>query len=370
MNRIVTSVIFFSLFFYLNGSGQVGVDYDLKKPDRYENRTLGYEKTATTKWNVPRELLQNTITHYNFYFNTNNKLNDVLARAKSQFKEDYTQLLPFYNYTLETTARDKRNLDSVLDKINSAILLHDLRNSWNDNLYILMGRAYLYKNNMDSAHILFQFVNYAYAPRDADGYALPIGSNQEESGNAFSISTNEKRNIAKKVFSLPPSRNESFIWLIRTYFQQEKLTKGAVLIEILKQDPNFPSRLKPSLHEMQALYYYKIKQWDSAALHLSLALDNSTDQNEQARWEYLIAQLYDLSGHPAASKFWYEKASSHTLDPALAVYARLNAIRDNKGDGAKNDYIQKNLNALMRMARKEIYAPYLDVIYYVAAEMA
>ena len=78
----------------------------------------------------PGDFLQNTITHYNFYFNTNNKLNDVLARAKAQFKEDYTQLLPFYNYTLETTARDKRNLDSVIDKVNSAILLHDLRNSW------------------------------------------------------------------------------------------------------------------------------------------------------------------------------------------------------------------------------------------------
>jgi len=369
VKRIVTSVIFFSLFFCLNGSGQVGVDYDLKKPDKYENRTLGYEKTATTKWTTSRELLQNTITHYNFYFNTNNKLNEVLVRAKGQFKEDYTQLLPFYNYSLETTAKDKRNLDSVLEKINSAILLHDLRNSWNDNLYILMGRAYLYKNNLDSAHILFQFVNYAYAPRDADGYAIPIGSNQEEGGNAFTISTDEKRNIAKKVFSLPPSRNESFIWLIRTYFQQEKLTKGAVLIEILKKDPNFPDRLKPSLHEMQALYFYKIRDWDSAAHHLSLALDNTIDQGEVARWEYLIAQLFELSGHPASAKAWYEKAASNTLDPALAVYARLNAIRDNSGEGAKNDYIQKNLNALMRMARKEIYEPYLDVIYYVAAEM-
>ena len=69
----------------------------------------------------------------------------MLVRAKAQFREDYTQLLPFYNYTLETTSKDKRNLDSVLGKINSAILLHDLRNSWNDNLYMLMGRAYFYK---------------------------------------------------------------------------------------------------------------------------------------------------------------------------------------------------------------------------------
>jgi hypothetical protein len=369
VKRIVASVIFFIFFHSLTGSGQVGVDYDLRKPQKYENRTLGYEKTTETKWSDSRALIQNTITQYNWYFNTNNKLNEVLTRAKSQFREDYTQLLPFYNYNLETTAKDKRNLDSVIDKVNSAVLLHDLRNSWNDNLYMLMGRAYFYKNNLDSAHILFQFVNYAYAPRDPDNYPIPIGSNSEEGGNAFTISTDENRGVVKKAFSLPPSRNESFIWLIRTYFEQEKLTRGSVLIEVLKHDPNFPARLQPSLHEMQALWFYKIKQWDSAALHLSLALNNTTDQGEKARWEFLIAQMYERSDNPAAAKSWYENASTNTLDPALAVYARLNAIRDNKGDGAKGDYIQKNLNALMRMARKEIYEPYLDVIYYVAAEM-
>ncbi len=369
VKQILTSVICFSFFFCLKGFSQEGIDFNLKKPDKYENRTLGYEKTTETKWTVPRAFLQNTISQYNFYYNANNKLNEVLARAKAQFKEDYTQLLPFYNYTLEITSKDKRNLDSVLDKVNSAILLRDLRNSWADNLWMLMGRAYFYKNNLDSAHILFQFVNYAFAPRDPDGYSLPIGSNQEEGGNAFTISTNEKRNIAKTVFSEPPSRNESFIWQIRTYLQQEKLTKGAVLIEVLKNDPNFPKRLQPSLHEMQALWFYKIKQWDSAAYHLSFALDNTIDQGEKGRWEFLIAQLYERTGNPAASKIWYEKSASNTLDPALEVYARLNAIRQNKGLGAKGDYIQKNLDALKRMARKEIYEPYLDVIYYVAAEM-
>jgi hypothetical protein len=368
VKRIVTSVICFC-FFFLDGFGQAGIDYDLKKPDKYENRTLGYEKTTETKWKLPREFIQNTITHYNFYFNTNNKLNEILARAKGQFREDYTQLLPFYNYSLETTSKDKRNLDSVIDKVNSSILLRDMRNNWADNMYMLMGRAYFYKNNLDSAHILFQFVNYAFAPRDKDGYPLPIGSNQEEGGNAFSVSTNEKENIVKKSFSQPPSRNESFIWQIRTYFQQEKLTRGAVLIEILKQDPNFPARLQPALHEMQALWFYKIKQWDSAAIYLTKALDNANDQNEQARWEYLIGQLYERSGNAPASKAWYEKSSTHTLDPALAVYARLNAIRQNRGQGAKGDYIQKNVDALRRMARKEIYEPYLDIIYFVAAEM-
>jgi hypothetical protein len=368
VKRIVASVIFLSFVFSLAGFGQVGVDYDLKKPARYEDRSLGYEKTTETKWSDSRALLQNTITQYNWYFNANNKLNEILVRAKGQFREDYTQLLPFYNYTLDVTSKDKRNLDSILDKVNSAVLLHDLRNSWNDNLYMLMGRAYFYKNNLDSAHILFQFVNYAYAPRDPDGYPLPIGSNAD-GGNAFTVATDEKTGLAKKIFTTPPSRNESFIWQIRTYFQQEKLTRGAVLIEVLKQDPDFPARLQPSLHEMEALWNYKIKQWDSAAYHLTLALKNTANEGETARWEYLIAQLYERSNNPAAAKAWFEKASTNTLDPGLSVYARLNAIRDSKGSGTKGDYIQKNLNALLRMARKEIYQPYLDVIYYVAAEM-
>jgi hypothetical protein len=369
VKRIVTSVISLSFFFYLNGFGQVGIDLDLQKPAKYENRVLGYEKTTTTKWTDSRAFIQNTITQYNFYFYANIKLNEILTRAKAQFREDYTQLLPFYNYTLEVTSKDKRNLDSVIDKVNTAILLRDMRNSWADNMWMLMGRAYFYKNFLDSAHILFQFVNYAFAPRDPDGYPLPIGSNQENGGNSFTISTNEKTNIVKKTFSEPPSRNESFIWLIRTYFQQEKLNRGAVLIEILKNDPNFPARLQPSLHEMQALWFYKIKQWDSAAHHLALALNNTTDQGEKARWEYLIAQLYERSDQPVASKLWYEKAASHTLDPGLEVFARLNAIRQNKKTGADQDYIQKNLKALQRMARKELYEPYLDIIYYVAAEM-
>ena len=369
VKRIVTSVIFLSFCCFLAGFGQEGVEYDLKKPPKYENRTLGYEKTDNTKFNVPRKFTQNTITHYNFYFNTNVKLNEILTRAKLQFKDDYTQLLPFYNYNLETTSKDKRNLDSVIDKINTSILIHDLRNDWNDNMYMLMGRAYFYKNNLDSAHVLFQFVNYAYAPREKDGYPIPIGSNSEEGGNAFTVSTNEKRSIIKKTFSQPPSRNESLVWLIHVYIVQDKTEKAAALIDILNHDPNFPARLLPALHEMQALWFYNEHMYDSAAAHLIRALDNASTQGDQARWEFLIGQLYERAGYPHEAKSWYEKAASHTLDASLEVYARLNAIRQNREDGSDKNYIQKNIDALKRMARKEIYEPYLDVIYYASAEM-
>ena len=98
---------------------------DLKKPRKYENKLLGAEKSADKKFTASRRLIQNTVTHYNWFFNANNKLNEVIERAKLANKDDFSALLPFYNYSLEKTATDKSELDSVLYKSNAGILTHD-----------------------------------------------------------------------------------------------------------------------------------------------------------------------------------------------------------------------------------------------------
>src|SRR5688572_17623663 len=224
--------------------GQPVLPSDLKKPKKYENRKLGAEKSAEKKFKGPRKFIQNTVTHYNWYFNANNKLTEILERAKLAHKDDFSQLLPFYNYTLERTSGDKTELDSVIYKANTGILTHDLRNSWIDNLYMLMGQAYYFRNSLDSAYLTFQYINYAFSPKEADGYDIPIGSNAAEGTGVMSVSTKEKDNIAHKAFSTPPSRNESFIWQIRTYIEKGAMPEAASLIETLKNDPLFPERLR------------------------------------------------------------------------------------------------------------------------------
>ncbi|HMH34119.1 MAG TPA: hypothetical protein VK543_13875 [Puia sp.] len=367
---IILSSIFVSIF-SLDGYGQKGIDYDIKKPEKYENRKLGYEKTAETKFKVPRHFIQNTVTHYNYYFNANNKLTEIVERAKAQNRDDFSKLLPFYNYSLDVTASSRRDLDSIIDKCITAILIHDLRNDWVDNLYMLMGKAYYFRKDMDSAYSIFQFINYAFAPREEDGYFKPIASNAntDDGGNNFIVSTSEKRNIVKKTFSLPPSRNESLIWQIQTYLARDQIIKAGVLIDVLKHDPQFPARLQPDLHEVQSLWFYKQQLYDSAAVHLEKALGKAANKLEQARWEFLIAQLYERAGKPGLSKEFYERTIQHTYDPVMDVFARLNAIRQNQGTGEGTDYIQKNIDALKKLGRKEIYADYRDIIYYTAAQM-
>lgn len=344
------------------------LSFDLKKPQKFENRKLASEKTESRKFHAVRRFTQNGITKFNYHFNAYKKLADVIARGKAMHKDDYSRLLSFYNYSLEQTAKDKIELDSVIYKANAGILLHDLRNSWVDNLYMLMGQAYYFKNTLDSAYFSFQYINYAFSPKEKDGYDKPIGSNanKEEGGSVFTISTKENNSVLQKVWARPPSRNESLIWQIKTYIANDELPEAAGLIETLKHDPNFPQRLKTDLAEMQSWWFYKQQVYDSAAIYLEQALPNAENREETSRWLYLIGQMYERAKQPANAGKFYEKAVSHTLNPVLEVYARLNAIRQNKGD---DKVIQENINELLHMARKDRYVAYRDIIYFAAAEM-
>ena len=185
------------------------------------------------------------------------------------------QLIPFYNYTLDATAADSIQLDSISYKAQTGIVLHDLRNDWVDNLYLLCGELLItLKQQFDSAYLMFQFINYAFAEKEKDGYYKTIGSGMD-GNSAMSISTKEKNSLPRKIFSEPPSRNDAFIWQIRNFLAQDQFAEASSLITALKNDPYFPPRLHNDLEEVQAYLFYRQKMWDSTAAHLEKALSNA-----------------------------------------------------------------------------------------------
>src|SRR5687768_14479168 len=107
--------------FCLPAAGQLGFPLEIKKSEEYEDRVLKSERSGQGKFRQPKRFIQNTVTHYNYFFNANNKLNEVLERAKTSFRDDYSKLLPFYNYSLDETARDSIQLDSIVYKASTGI---------------------------------------------------------------------------------------------------------------------------------------------------------------------------------------------------------------------------------------------------------
>lgn len=338
-----------------------------KKPEEYENKKLGSEKTADKKFTVTRRIIQNTVSHYNYYFNANNKLNTVIDQAKSGHKDDYAKLLSFYPYSLDVTAQQKTELDSVIYKCTAGILLHDLRTDWVDNFYFLMGKSYFLRKDFDSASMVFQFINYNLFPRKRknDDDSKVIGTN-ETPGNGLSIADKEKRNFLQRAFTLPPSRNDALIWLVRTYTEAGEYGDAAGLINILQNDKNLPARLKNNLEEVTAYWFFAQENYDSAANHLSLALTNADTKQDKSRWEYLLAQLYEMKGNFGLAKDYYAKASKHTTDPVMDIYGQLNSAKmlEKKGDYKELNSVIANL---VRMSKKDKYENYRDILFYSAA---
>lgn len=345
-------------------SAQPGTDIDIKKPEQYENRTLASEKTGSKKFTFPRKLYQNTVTHYNYYFNAVNRLNEIEERARQQQQqqEDYTQMLPFFDFSTDVTSGDSE-IDSVIYKCNAGILLHDLRNSWVDDLYFVLGKAYYLRKNYDSANMVFRYINYAFAPKD-DGYDIPIGSNASNEEHVFTIATKEKKGL-KKLTSKPPRRNEDLLWMARTYTAADKPFNALGLLQILKTDPYFPERLQGELYQNLAYAYFQIGSYDSAGIFLQKAQLSGERIRQKARRQYLAGQFLQKAGMCEEAAKSFEKAAENAVDPLMEIYARLNMFScagDSSSTGAER------VRSLLALAHREKFVSYRGLIYYTLAQ--
>jgi tetratricopeptide (TPR) repeat protein len=341
-----------------------------KRSQKYEDRKLTSEKTDETKFTIPKHILQNNLTHYNFFYNANNKINTIVEIAKAAQKDNYTKLLNYYSFSLDNTASQKTDIDSVIYKATAGILLHDLRNDWIDNMYLLLGEAYYYGKIFDSAAATFQFINYNLFPRkkgEDDNHI--VGTNDASADGVLSIANKEDPNIFQKIASVPPSRNDALVWIIRTLIEQGEMAQAASLINTLQHDPNMPKRLKPALAEVNGYWFYKLAIYDSAAVNLEKGLSNAATKQDQARSEYLLGQLYEKSHEYEKAVDFYNSSSKHTTDQLMDIYAQLNIAKMMKNADDTTE-LKKSIVNLVKMANKDRFEPYRDIIYYSAGELS
>jgi hypothetical protein len=324
-------------------------------------KPLPYEKLLNKKYNLFRRGYQNTVAQYNYFFNAQEELAEIILKARNSYQEDYGELLNFYDYDLNATS--KYSIDSIIYRCNANIVLHDLRNNWMDDSYLLLAKAYLYHKNFDTAGSILQFINYSFDTKE-NGMDLPIGSNVRKTNGKFSIATKEDH----RFFENANIRNESMVWQARNLFETKAINEGISLLQLLKADELFPKRLHPFLNEQLAYGYYLMESYQNAATYLINALPNAPDHLAKARWYYLIAQLCQKANKTEEAYTWYKKANEFAPNPIIGVYSKINMVRI---ESAKNNRPWEALaNELESMTKKERYKPYADIIYFELAQLA
>jgi outer membrane protein assembly factor BamD (BamD/ComL family) len=165
----------------------------------------------------------------------------------------------------------------------------------------------------------------------------------------------------------PPSRNDALLWMARNFIEQDQLIDAAALLTLLKTDINYPSRLNPFYNELQAYIFYKQEQWDSAGVYFEKALDNADNRQDLARREYLLAQILTKANKNKEASHYYNKASKHTTNLLMAIFADLNEAQLVRGSDEKD--IKATIEDLLKMAHRDKYDAYRDLLYYSAAKL-
>ncbi|MFT4205270.1 MAG: hypothetical protein QM610_15305 [Chitinophagaceae bacterium] len=335
------------------------------KPRKYQTKTLPAEKSsdqavASGKGELRgwKKFTQGTYAHFNFLFNANNKLNDALSMARARLQDDYTQLLPYDNYDLKAMAQNVY-LDTAIEKANGALLLHDIRNQWNDEVYLILGKAFYYKMQWDTAVIHLQYLNYAFAPKD-DGYDIPIGSNTSNEKQELTIVSTQPKGI----FKHRPRRNEGLVWLARALVMGGDITTAKGILALLYQDPHLPKELLPQLNDCNARAFYFSKQYDSAAFYMDASQEVAADYLDKSRRHYLSAQLWQLSGNREEATKDFEYVAAHSPNMLMEIYALLQ-LAELQSDGNAQ---KRQLDRLLTLSKKGKYKEHKDLIYYLLGE--
>jgi hypothetical protein len=326
------------------------------------------EKMLKKKWSAPRKAVQNTFTHYNYYFNANRKMEEAEANMQRVARDKWDERIELYSFNPVTdSASFSADMDSVIQKTSLGIQIHDPRTKWGDDLYLLLGKAYFYKGSMDNAANSFKYIVALQEKAKAEAAKRAAEKGKTAKKKEPSFVTPEDQS-ALDFLKREPANNAALLWLARTYTTYGHYSEAESILDLLGSDPNMPKDLQGQLALEKGFLAVKQRNNKEAAAKLSIAAaDKSIPVNTRRRAAYLAGQIYqdERAYNEAAAQY----ATVSSLNPKIDMdfYARRNrAYALMQSGGVQKDAIA----SLKSMLGDNKFAPYYEQVYYVLGRLS
>lgn len=332
-----------------------------KKQDKYTN-----EDMRKKKWTLPRKVIQNTYTRYNYYFNANKKMEEAVANMIRSNTDNYDSLIALFPFDPDRdSTKLLSDMDTIIRKASVGIQIHDPRAKWQDDLYLLVGQAYYYKGDYQNAGAAFKQI-VSQAEIDKKDKEKKSGVKIDKT-KPTTFSEPEKTGLAGAL-EHKSSKNDAMLWLSRTLTQSKKEGYAQTLLDMMRNDAQFPERLNGKLALEQAFIDLKREDYNKAAASLSVvSADKEIPKWLRLRSSFLNAQLLQQQLHYAESDKYFKDVL--TLNPNLEMefYARKNIAANSINYGSNTINASEMLD---RMAGDGKFRPYYDQIYYAMGKAA
>jgi tetratricopeptide (TPR) repeat protein len=286
-----------------------------------------------------RRLYHNMTSRYNVYFNGNESLKEGTIDLLKSAKENYTHVLPVFNFGTKQEAQLLNpQMDRAIQKASIAIQRHSMvfngteKVKWIDDCYMMIGKAYFYKQEYFSARRTFNFVIQEY------GY-------------------NEIKYTA-------------MIWLALTYNQTKEFEKSEPLLNLITVDVNkglVPYDVVKILPQVYADLYVHQENYEKAVDYLIDGIFYNPKRDLKTRMMFILAQIFQQNGDLGRASEYYGKVIKRNPDYDMAFQAKINLAKSYDVNSGDRQQITK---ILTKMLKDDKNVDYKDQIYYALADVA
>lgn len=333
-----------------------------KKQKAYTN-----EKMLKRRWSIPRQIVQNTFTHYNYYFNADKKMDEAVANMLRTRKDNYDSLLVLFPFNPDKdSSLLAPDMDSIIYKASMGIQIHDPRTKWGDDLYLLLGQAYFYRGNYSEASASFRYIlslrdKRKKKPNESESVYT------KKNGKDLSIAQQDKKGVLS-FLQHRSVHNESLLWLARTYTQMKQEGNAESVIDLLETDPNFPKDLQGRLALEKSFIYLNQKDYKAAATQLNIVADDNNMPNwMRMRSAFIAGQIAQSRGEYTASASSFKKVIDLNPKVDMDFYARKNLAYSMMYAGGAQE---ESIAALKKVLNDGKYQSYYEQVYYVLGRLS
>lgn len=289
---------------------------------------------ATNKDALPNKFHHALNTRFNVFFNGNESFKEGTQSLSKNTKDNYTAILPVFTYPSKTDALAySPQWDRAIEKCSKAVAKHTMmikgeeKNIYMDEVYLLMGKAYFYRQDYQDALRVFSYIAQTH----------------------------------KKSNTWP----DAFTWKAQTYLCLDQLADAEENLELNKADIGVSKKRKQKEH-WEAVYVDKLirqENYEQAVVYMSDLLDNIRwDKDFKTRCMYIYAQLNQELGQFGESSKYYAKVVKRSPAYEMAFNANLNLALCS----IEKSETKQRLEKMLKDHRNDEYR---DQIFYALAQI-
>ncbi len=271
---------------------------------------------------------------YNKYYNAEVLFNETINQFKKNTKEDFGDVLSIREIgTPDESKALYAPLGIVIEKCSDVVRRHSMKfkgkekNPWADETFLLLGKAHFYKQDYESASVIFNY------------------------GSNF-------KSLDEKVTHM--------VWSAETQVMLGNHSVAERTLETIIEEEDLKDKHKIHILQTQAELYKQQLDYDAAAIALEKTIKYLPGGNHKTRNLFIIGQLFYQAGKYDLANEYFVEVGRKGRDYEFVFNALLYQARSFDIENNNSDEIISGLNELADLPRNKDYK---DQIFFAKAQL-